>query len=100
MTPTLWSRWSPTLNPTDKLLLWYEGLLDDIMKGLRHQNPNLCTIADIKAKHEPVDLKFLGIQVWIIPKQLHKKSLILRNRMTTLSQGVELVELMLNEFLR
>jgi hypothetical protein len=54
---------------------------------------------DIKAKHEPLDLKFLGIHVWSIPK-LHKIGLILRHFTTTLSQGIELIELALNELLR
>jgi hypothetical protein len=87
------------MNPADKLLLYYEGLLDDIMQGLRHQNPNLCTNDDIKAKHEPTDLKFLGIQVRSIPKKLHKMGLALRHHIYTLWQGVELVEQTLNEFL-
>jgi hypothetical protein len=67
-----WSHWSPGLTPADKLLLCYEGLLDNIMQGLRHQNPNLCTQAAIKAEHEPVDLKFLSVKVQSIPEQLHK----------------------------
>jgi hypothetical protein len=70
------------------------------MQGLRHQNPNLCTNVDIKAKHELVDLKFLGIQVQSILKQLHKMGLILGHRSAALSQGIEIVELMLNKFLR
>jgi hypothetical protein len=74
--------------------------MDDIMQGLRHHNPNLCMNVDIKDKQEPVDLKFLNIQVQSIPKQLHKMGLILRHHMSSLSQGVELIELMLNEILR
>jgi hypothetical protein len=70
------------------------------MQGLRHQNPHLFMNLDINVEHELVDLTFLGIQVWSIPKQLHEKGLILGHRKATLSQGIELVELMLNEFLR
>jgi hypothetical protein len=88
------------MNLADKLLLYYEGVLDNIMQGPRHQNPNLCTNVDIKAKQEPVDLKFLVIQVQSIPKKLHKMGLVLGHRTTTMSQGIELVELMLSEFLR
>jgi hypothetical protein len=94
------SRWSQALNPTDKILLWYEGILNDIMQGLRHQNPNLCMNVDIKAKQEPVDLKFLGIQVQSILKKLHKIGLVLRHCTSTLSQGVELIEMTLNKFLQ
>ena len=88
------------MTPADKLLLFYEGLLDDIMQGSRHQNPNLCMNVDIKAKQEPLDLKFIGIQVRSISKKLHKMSLALGHRTTALSQGVELVEMTLNEFLQ
>ena len=70
------------------------------MQGLRHQNPNLCMYANIKAKQEPVDLNFLSIQVQSIPKKLHKMSLILGHYTDALLQSVELVELMLNDFLR
>jgi hypothetical protein len=66
------------------------------MQGLRHLNPNLCTYANVKAKQEPVDLNFLSIQVWSISKKLHKMGLVLRHCMTALSQGIELVEMMLN----
>jgi hypothetical protein len=69
------------------------------MQGLRHHNPNLFMNADIKANQEPVDLKFLSIQVQSIPKQLHEMGLVLGNRTVTLSQGVELIEMTLNEFL-
>ena len=55
--------WSPTLILTDKILLYYEGLLDNIMQSLRHQNPNLGTYAIVKAKHDPVDLTFLSIKM-------------------------------------
>jgi hypothetical protein len=72
--------------------------LDNIVQGLRHQNPNLFTKDEIKSKHEPIDLKFLGIQVWSIPKQLHKMGHVLGHRTTALLQGVELIELILNEF--
>jgi hypothetical protein len=39
------------------------------------------------------DHKFLSIKVWRIQKKLHKKEIVLRHRATTLSQGIELVEL-------
>jgi hypothetical protein len=74
--------------------------MDNIMQGLRHLNPNLCVNVDIKTKHEPVDLKFLDIQVQSIPKHLHKMGLVLGHRTTSLSQGIELIQLMLNEFLK
>jgi hypothetical protein len=54
---------------------------------------------DVKAEHKLVDLELLGVQMWSIPKKLHEMGLILGHRMTTLSQGVELIELVLNEFL-
>jgi hypothetical protein len=47
-----------------RLMTWSDApvsLLDNIMQGLRNHNPNLCMNADIKAKHEILDLKFLGI---------------------------------------
>jgi hypothetical protein len=99
MTPALLVSLDSCSSPTDNILLCYEGLLDDIMQGSRHQNPNLCTYADIKAKQEHADLKFLGIKVQSILKKLHKMGLILGYHATALSQGVELVELTLNEFL-
>jgi hypothetical protein len=74
--------------------------MDNIMQGLRHQNPHLWKIPDIKAEQELVELKFLSIQVQIISKQIHETSLILGHRRTTLSQGVEVIDLALNEFLR
>ena len=58
-----WSRWSPSLTPTDKLLLCYEVLLDNIVQGLRHKDPNLCMHVIIKAKHKPIDLEFLYVKV-------------------------------------
>jgi hypothetical protein len=79
-----WSPWSPDLTPTDKLLLCYEGLLDGIVQGLRHQNPNLCTQASIKAEHESVDLNFLYVKVWSILEKIHKTGLVLEHRTTSL----------------
>jgi hypothetical protein len=69
------------------------------MQGLRHPNSNLCTNVDIKEKQEPVDLKFIGIQVCIILKRLHKMGLKLGHHTVALSQGIELIEMMLNDFL-
>ena len=54
---------------------------------------------DVKVEHELVDLKFLGIQVWSILKQLYKIGLVIGHRTNSLSQGIELIELVLNEFL-
>jgi hypothetical protein len=79
-----WSRWSPGLTPIDKILLWYEGLLDDIMQGLRHQNPNLFMQAIVKAEHELVDFKFLSVKLRRIPEQLHKMGSVLGNHTTSL----------------
>jgi hypothetical protein len=59
--------------------------MDSIMQGLRHHNPSFCTYVSIKKKHEPVDLKFLSINMLSISKQLHKMGLVLGHHMTTLS---------------
>jgi hypothetical protein len=53
----------------------------------------------VKAEHKLVDLELLGVQMWSIPKKLHESGLILDHCTTTLSQGIELIELELNEFL-
>ena len=64
------------MTPADKLL-GYEGLLDCVVQGLRHQDPNLCTQIAVKAKHEPIDLELLSVQVRSIPEKLHKMCLVL-----------------------
>jgi hypothetical protein len=46
--------------------------MNELMPSLRHQNPKLFTNVEVRAKQEPIDLTFLGIQVWSIPKQLQK----------------------------
>ena len=58
--------------------------MDDIMQGIRHQNPNLFTYASIKDEQKLVDLKFLSIKMQITPEQLHKMGLILEHRRATL----------------
>ena len=54
MTPALLVSLESCSEPADKFLHFYEVLLNDIMQGLRHLNPNLFTNVDIKDKHEPV----------------------------------------------
>jgi hypothetical protein len=56
--------------------------------------------ADIKVEYELIDLKLLGVHMQSIPKQLHETVLVIEHCTTALSQGVELIELALNEFLR
>jgi hypothetical protein len=46
-----------------------------------------------------LDLQFLGNLMWSIPKQL-QTGLVFGHRVAAWSQGVKLIELMLNEFLR
>jgi hypothetical protein len=53
----------------------------------------------IKAEHEDVDPKFLSINMQSILKKLHKTSLVHGHHMVSLSKGVEIIELMLNELL-
>jgi hypothetical protein len=55
--------------------------------------------ADIKVEHKLVDLELLSVHMWSIPKQLHESGLTLGHHTTTLSEGIELIELVLNEFL-
>jgi hypothetical protein len=55
---------------------------------------------DVKSEHKLFYLKLIGVKMLRISKKLLGMGLVLGNCTTTLSQAVELIEIMLNEFLR